>query len=646
MCGIAGFVTFWPAAEERLLADVRAMADCMSYRGPDAGGAWADPDAGFATGHRRLSIVDLSEAGSQPMVSQSGRYVISYNGEIYNAADIREDLIVKGYAFRGHSDTEALLEACAEWGVEAAVQRMIGMFAFCLWDRAERRLFLARDRLGIKPLYWGLFGDLFLFGSELKAFRVHKDFPVALDRNAVAAFLRFSYVPAPHAIYRGVHKLMPGSILQLDARREPILSTYWSLAEIAADAARHPFVGSDADAEEELARLLQDAVLRQKIADVPLGAFLSGGIDSSTVAALMHATSNQKVRTFSIGFHESDYDEAPHAKAVARHLGTDHVELYVTPEEAQAVIPRLADIYDEPFADSSQIPTYLVSALTRQHVTVALSGDGGDEVFGGYNRHLHTERLQRFMRSVPGPLRQLAARSLQALPPRLWDQLPQILPERLRVPQLGNKMQKLGDLLGSDAAGIYLRLVSQWQDPDSIVIGGHEPAHRFNGSSADAHPAQQFQFLDTLTYLPDDILTKVDRASMAVSLEVRVPLLDHRVVAFAWALPQHMRIREGSSKWILRKVLNRFVPEKLVARPKMGFGVPVGAWLKGPLRDWAEDLLAPASLQVDGLFAAAPIRAAWQNHLDGREDATAKIWTVLMFQAWRQRAGFSATKAA
>ena len=637
MCGIAGFVTFRPEAEGALLNKARAMADCMSYRGPDARGAWADPEAGFAMGHRRLAIVDLSEAGAQPMLSQSGRYVISYNGEIYNAAEIRAELVAKGYGFRGHSDTEVLLEACAEWGIEAAVQRMIGMFAFCLWDRTNRTLWLVRDRLGIKPLYWGLFGELFLFGSELKAFRAHRDFRPELRRDAVAAFLRFAYVPAPYAIYRGVQKLLPGTVLRIDANREPGLATFWSMRGVADEAARAPFQGSDADAEEELAVLLQDAVQRRRIADVPLGAFLSGGIDSSTVAALMQATSNRPVRTFSIGFREAGFDEAPLAAAVARHLGTDHTELYVTPDEARAVIPRLADIYDEPFADSSQIPTCLVSAMTRQHVTVALSGDGGDEVFGGYNRHIHAARLNRIMRRTPRGLRRLASRSLRALPPDLFDRLP--LPQRLHIPQLGNKAQKLAQMLQADEDGIYRSLVSQWQDPAALMQGANEPSYRIDGAPIEAaRSAHYFQYLDTVTYLPDDVLTKVDRASMAVSLEVRVPLLDHRVVALAWSLPQSMRLRNGRSKWILRKVLNRFMPEQLVERPKMGFGVPIGAWLKGPLRDWAETLLSPTALAAGGLLRPEPIRTVWQRHLDGKEDATARIWTVIMLQAWREKA--------
>jgi asparagine synthase (glutamine-hydrolysing) len=639
MCGIAGFVTFRPGSADALSGQARAMADCLAYRGPDAGGAWADAEAGFATGHRRLSIIDLSEAGAQPMLSKSGRYAISYNGEIFNAAETREELVSKGYSFRGHSDTEVLLEACAEWGVEEAVPRMIGMFAFALWDRQERRLWLVRDRLGIKPLYWGQFGDLFMFGSELKALRAHRGWPVELNRDAVAAYLRFGYVPAPHAIFRGVSKLTPGTILTLDEKREPRIAPFWTLAGVAQDAARAPFTGNDAEAEEALDSLLRDAVRRRMIADVPLGAFLSGGIDSSTVVALMQSCSNRPVRTFSIGFHEAGYDEAPHAKAVANHLGTDHTELYVTPEEARAVIPHLADIYDEPFADSSQIPTFLISELTRRHVTVALSGDGGDELFGGYNRYIHANLLRSWMTRLPLSLRKAGARSLQALPGGFWSGLSRTLPPAWRVPQLANKVQKVADLLSSDADDIYLRLVSQWQDPESLVSGGREPPHPLmNGAYVTPDPIQQWQYLDTLTYLPDDILTKVDRASMAVSLEVRVPILDHRVVALAWSLPQAMRIRGRRSKWILRRVLKRYVPEGLVERPKMGFGVPIGAWLRGPLRDWAEQLLATRTLEADGLFDPRPIRACWQAHLDGRADHEYRLWAVLMFQSWRQRA--------
>jgi asparagine synthase (glutamine-hydrolysing) len=638
MCGIAGFVTFRPSAAPELLARARAMADCISYRGPDAGGAWTDAEAGFATGHRRLSIVDLSEAGAQPMVSQSGRFVISYNGEIYNAAEIRAELIAKGYAFRGHSDTEVLLEACAEWGVAPAVSRMIGMFAFALWDRHERRLSLVRDRLGIKPLYWGQFGDLFLFGSELKALAAHPDFVPRLDRDAASSFLRFGYVPAPRAIYAGVRKLAPGTVLTLEAGCEPHIAPFWSLAALLETARREPFAGTESEAEDALAALLGDAIERRMVADVPLGAFLSGGIDSSTIVALMQSRATRPVRTFSIGFHEPGFNEAPQAAAVAKHLGTDHTELYVTAREAQGVIPRLADIYDEPFADSSQIPTFLVSEMTRRHVTVALSGDGGDELFGGYNRYLHAEKMLRWWRRLPPGLRRAGSRTLSAVPPKMWDSLPNMLPARWRVPQLANKMQKFSDALGADADTIYLRLVSQWQDPASIVVDGRELPHDLLNAAGESPDAiQHWQYLDALTYLPDDILTKLDRASMAVSLEARVPMLDHRVVAFAFSLPRHMRIRDGRSKWLLRRLLSRYVPERLIERPKMGFGVPIGAWLRGPLRDWAEDLLDPRQLEAEGLLRAEPIRAVWRAHLEGREDAEHRLWAVLMFEAWRRR---------
>jgi len=640
MCGITGFVSFEPAPEQALLARATAMADTLLHRGPDAGASWADPDAGFATGHRRLSIVDLSAAGAQPMVSQFGRFVISYNGEVYNAGELRPELEAKGYVFRGHSDTEVIVEACAEWGVEATVRRLIGMFAFALWDRSARKLWLVRDRLGIKPLYWGQFGKLFLFGSELKALRAHPDWPVEVNRDAIAAFMRFNYIPTPHSIYRGVHKLPPGAMLEIDGEREPRIARFWALDDIIESAQRDPFVGSDAEAEEALAGLLGDAVERRMIADVPLGAFLSGGIDSSTVVALMQSRSARAVRTFSIGFEEEEYNEAHFAKAVAAHLGTDHTELYVTHDEARDVIPRLTEIYDEPFADSSQIPTYLISALTRRYVTVALSGDGGDELFCGYNRYFHAQSLRPYLAAVPAPMRRVAAGAIRALPPGVWNRAQRLAPRRMRAPNLGEKLHKLAGVMLQDEDQTYLQLLSQFQNPNELVNGGTEPPTIIASPQAKRvvpDYVERMQYLDTVTYLPDDILTKVDRASMAVSLEARVPIIDHRVVEFAWRLPARMRFRDGQSKWILRRVLRRFVPDSLINRPKMGFGVPIDHWLRGPLRDWAEDLLSEAALTRDGLFNPQPIRARWAAHLQGRENWQYSLWTVIMVQDWLAR---------
>ena len=637
MCGIAGFVDFKPAPETALLARAGKMADTLLHRGPDAGACWADPNAGFATGHRRLSIVELSEAGAQPMVSQSGRFVLSYNGEVYNAAEIRPELEAKGYVFRGHSDTEVILEACAEWGVPATVRRLIGMFAFALWDRRDHRLWLVRDRLGIKPLYWGHFGNFFLFGSELKALRAHPAWPVEINRDAIAAFVRFNYIPTPHSIYRNVYKLPPGAILEIGARGKVGLECFWSLDDVIRSARRDPFRGSDADAEEALGSVLGDAVEKRMIADVPLGAFLSGGINSSTVVALMQSRSTRPVRTFSIGFHESEYNEAPYAKAVASHLGTDHTELYVTHDEARDVIPRLTEIYDEPFADSSQIPTYLISALTRRHVTVALSGDGGDELFCGYNRYFHALSIRPYISTLPRSLRWTAASAIRTISPSTWNRAQRLIPGRMQLPHIGEKLHKFAGILLQDEDQTYLQLLSQFHQPGDIVNGGTEPPTIIAAAATKRFMpdyVERMQYLDTLTYLPDDILTKVDRASMAVSLEARVPIIDHRVVELAWRLPARMRFRDGKSKWILRRVLRRFVPDALIDRPKMGFGVPIDHWLRGPLREWAEDLLSESSLTKDGLFNPGPIRARWAAHLQGRENWQYSLWTIIMMQAW------------
>ena len=636
MCGIAGFADFKPAAEGRLLSLARNMTDTIVHRGPDAGGVWADAEAGYATGSRRLKIVDLTEAGAQPMVSQSGRFVLSYNGEVYNAADIRPELEAKGYRFRGHSDTEVILEACEEWGVQATAKRLIGMFAFALWDRKTRRLCLVRDRFGIKPLYWGQFGDLTLFSSELKGLRAHPDWPVEIDQDAIAAYLRFGYISAPKSIYRNVFKLPPGTILEIDARSDPKIEPFWTLDDVIRDGRRDSFEGSDAEAEEELNSLLGDAVKRRMIADVPLGAFLSGGIDSSTVVALMQAQRARPVRTFSIGFHEKEYNEAPYAKAVARHLGTDHTELYVTPEEALSVIPRLPEIYDEPFADSSQIPTYLVSALTREHVTVALSGDGGDEVFCGYPRYFRAAELHPRLAAVPRPLRSGLAGALRSISPGAWNRLQRVMPQAYRLSRFGEKLHKLADVLLQDEDKTYLSLLSLWQQPELIFRNGQEPAGVIGSAAAYRlmpNYLERMQYFDLLGYLPDDILTKLDRASMAVSLEARVPLIDHRVVAFAWRLPVHMKWRDGKSKWILRQVLRRYVPDSLIDRPKMGFGVPIDHWLRGPLRDWSEHHLSPEALVENGLNPEL-IRTRWASHLAGNENWQYPLWSIISLQAW------------
>jgi asparagine synthase (glutamine-hydrolysing) len=621
MCGIAGFLD--PRAdldEASATARVRAMADTLRHRGPDDAGTWVDATAGVALGHRRLAIIDVSPTGHQPMVSASGRFVIAFNGEIYNFAELRAELGAR-VPLRGHSDTEVLIEAIAAWGVPGALARARGMFAIALWDRSRRELVLARDRLGEKPLYYGLADDgrTLVFASELKALRRHPGFVPTIDRSAVAQFFRYGYVCGPHAIYTGVRKLPPGSWLALrggaDAAAAP--TPYWSLRTVAETP---PLALSPRAATDQLEAALSRAVRAQMVADVPLGAFLSGGIDSSTVVALMQAQSARPVRTFTVGFHEAGYDEAPHARAIAAHLGTEHTEVYVSPGEAQDVIPNLATVYDEPFADSSQIPTFLVARVARRHVTVSLSGDGGDELFAGYTRYAFARRVWRILRCVPRPARRVAAGALAAVPSR--------------HPRLRAARELLGE---PDADHLYAGMMSTWRRPAEVVIGVREAPGIMPlapAAFASRDQTERSQYADTLQYLPDDILVKVDRAAMAVSLETRVPLLDPAVVALAWRLPRGLKVRARQGKWILREVLARHVPRRLFERPKMGFGVPVGAWIRGPLRPWAEELLAEDRLRREGYLDPAPIRRLWEAHRSGRVNAQYLIWVALMWEAW------------
>ncbi len=649
MCGIAGFMGGNLAKADERATVLTAMADRIRHRGPDDGDVWCDADTLVGFGHRRLAIVDLSPAGHQPMKAASGRYVIAYNGEIYNHLALREELEQAGAApqWRGHSDTETLLAGIDVWGIDATLRRAVGMFAIALWDRQTRVLTLARDRIGEKPVYYGWQGTggarSFLFGSELKALQAHPAFEKRIDRDALCAYMRHNDMPGEHSIYQGIRKLLPGHLLEVALHRpEPVLRSYWSGAQAALQGAREPFAGSADEAVDALERLLRDAVRQQMMGDVPLGAFLSGGVDSSTVVALMQAQSSQPVRTFSIGFHDDVYNEAEHAKAVAAHLGTDHTELYVTAEQAMAVIPRLPTIYDEPFADSSQIPTYLVSELARRRVTVSLSGDAGDELFCGYNRYQITASLWRRLSAVPTSVRAAAAWLLTRVSPRSLNRLAASHPGAARWANIGEKIHKgAGVMAAGSSAELYRGMVSQWQTPGDIVVGGVEPATLLTGAAhelAELGEVERMMALDLLTYLPDDILTKVDRAAMATSLETRVPFLDHRVVEFAWKLPLDYKLRqEGASyttKWILRQVLYRHVPRTLIERPKMGFGVPIDSWLRGPLREWAEDLLSEQRLRREGMLNPAPIRQKWREHLSGQRNWQHPLWCVLMFQAW------------
>jgi asparagine synthase (glutamine-hydrolysing) len=646
MCGIVGFLGKAGRGEAALAEIAETMSRCLVHRGPDDSGVWVDETAGLGLGHRRLSILDLSATGHQPMFSHCGRYVITFNGEIYNYLDIRRELELDGSAprWRGHSDTEVLLAAIVRWGVGAALERVAGMFAFALWDRETRTLYIARDRLGEKPLYYGWVNGTLLFSSELKALRAHPHWKGVIDRGALTLFLRHGYVPSPYSIYEGIRKLTPGTFLSVREDGSSQETSYWSAREIAERGQAEPFTGNEAEAVDTLERLLSKAVAGQMVADVPLGAFLSGGVDSSTVVALMQAQSDRPVQTFTIGFREEGHNEAEYAKAVARHLNTDHTELYVTPAEARETIPLLPELYDEPFSDSSQIPTFLVAQLARRKVTVSLSGDGGDELFGGYNRHFIGRGLWDGLRRVPRSLRSVAASAITAISPADWNRVLapflRLAPGHYRYANSGEKLHKLALVLGARHPDeIYLGLTSQWKRPASVVSNGAEPLTALtNGArwAALSDFTQRMMFLDLISYLPDDILVKVDRAAMGVSLETRVPMLDHHVVEFAWRVPLPMKIRRGQGKWLLRQLLYRYVPPELIERPKSGFTVPVGEWIRGPLRDWAESLLTESRLKNEGFFEPTLIRNRWNEHLSGRRDWQESLWTVLMFQAWLQ----------
>jgi asparagine synthase (glutamine-hydrolysing) len=647
MCGITGFLdTSRGKNYEELSVIARRMSTSLRHRGPEDEGIWADPSTGLALGHRRLSIIDLSPMGHQPMHSSCGRYVITFNGEIYNFKALRQELEQLGQKFRGHSDTEIMLAAISHWGVEPAVKKFNGMFAFGLWDREEQTLYLSRDRAGEKPLYYGWAGKTLLFGSELKALQQHPDFRADIDRGALTVYLRHNYIPAPHSIYKGIYKLPAGTLLAIRGfGSDASPKQYWSAKTAAEDGLSNPFRGTDEEAVDQLDALLNDAVSMRMEADVPLGAFLSGGIDSSLIVAIMQANSNRPVKTFTIGFDNREFNEAESAKLVAKHIGTEHTELYVSPEEAMGVIPRLPTLYDEPFADSSQIPTFLVSQLARRNVTVSLSGDGGDELFGGYNTYLWGRGVQQNIGWMPGPLKAGLAKTLGPLSKLDWNALldgrQAVVPESLRRKDLNKVLHKLAGILKvNEREALYWVLLSYWMEPSSIVLGAKEPLTHLTDKTKWAQ-IEDFMhvmmYLDTLMYLPDDILVKVDRASMGVSLESRVPLLDHRVIEFAWKLPLEMKVKGDVGKRPLRQLLHRYVPMELVDRPKQGFGVPIHEWLRGPMRSWAEDLLDESRLKSEGYFAEKPIRQKWAEHVSGRRNWQAQLWGVLMFQAWLEQ---------
>jgi len=636
MCGIAGFITPGLTNAMLLMRHVSDMTNAITHRGPDDEGAWVDEQSGLALGHRRLSIQDLSPAGHQPMTSHCGRWVMVYNGETYSSAELRPLLEERGIIFRGHSDTEIMLEAIAAWGLEGAVKQFIGMFAFALWDRQEHNLYLVRDRLGIKPLYWGKVGSTFLFGSELKALHAHPDFNPKMNHEALSAYLKYAYVPAPLSIYEGVYKLAPGTILCHKVGGEITQKTFWGMEDVITRNFSSSLIGSQHSYEKslfDLEELLNDAVRRRMISDVPLGTFLSGGIDSSLVTAIAQHHSHRPIQTFTIGFDEKNYNEAPYARAIADHLGTEHAALLVTPRKVLDVLPRLPYLYDEPFADSSQIPTFLVSQLARQSVTVVLSGDGGDEVFGGYDRYLWGNTLWKVIRHTPFAC--TFANLLKIIPPHGWDLLGSMIPASKRPARLGNKIHKLARCLTAQTPeAIYESLISYWYEPSQTFPHGYSPSVvRFSPQLTDF--ISKMQALDTVTYLPDDILTKVDRASMGVSLETRVPLLDHRIVEWAWAQPLSFKIHGKTSKWPLRQILYKYVPQELIDRPKAGFATPIDLWLRGPLREWAEDLLNPLTLKET--FDPGPIHQLWKSHITGQADHQAPLWTILMFEAWRRR---------
>ena len=637
MCGIAGFVEHGVSSDD-LLENINQMTACLTHRGPDSSDIWTDVSKGVALGHRRLSIIDLSPSGRQPMVSPSSRYVISYNGEIYNFIELRKELEKQGCCFKGTSDTEVIVTAIDMWGVNKAVSRFIGMFAFALWDQNECKLFLCRDRMGEKPLYYGNLPNTFIFASELKAIIKHPRFMRQINPDAVNLYTKNNYIKAPYTIYKDIYKLPPGTILEMSfgsGDKKPLVQSYWSLAEVVRRGKADVLLYSEEEAADYLEKLLLESVSKQMISDVPLGAFLSGGVDSSLIVSLMQKNSVLPIQSFTVGFKEKNYNEAGYAKAVAAHLGTKHTELFVTSQDALNVIPRLPEIYDEPFADSSQIPTCLIAALTREHVTVSLSGDGGDELFAGYDRYRHLDMLWRRVGFSP-IRRECASRLISSLPIGAWQRLAFLFNRQIQGKEklFGDKLYKLAQIIRADNPDdLYQLMITTWKESSHLLNTKNNIVKNDIPHELDDY-LERAIYLDTVNYLPDDILVKVDRASMAASLETRVPFLDYRIVEFAWQLPLHFKIKEGRGKWLVRKVLDKYIPRNLIERPKSGFSVPIADWLRGPLKEWAGDFLNPGLLKEQGIFNPEPISRKWEEHQTGKRNWQYHLWNVLMFQSW------------
>jgi len=647
MCGIAGFIS--PFFNNNFEKAVSSMLNKIEHRGPDDEGIWFDSNYGIALGHRRLSIVDLSSAGHQPMISQCKKYYIVFNGEIYNHNFLREEL-PDSIKWKGHSDTETLINAISYWGLKKSLEKLVGMFAFAVWNIDEKKLILARDRLGEKPLYFGFRGETMLFASELKAIEAFPADPLSIDRISLEKYLIYGYVPSPNTIYEGIYKLPPGNFLELSLddikkRSLPNFSQYWSFDSITTRQLSDPFSGSTMKAIDHLENLLKISISGQLLGDVPIGAFLSGGIDSSTVVAIMQSQSRKPINTFTIGFEELKYDESKSAKAISSHLGTNHFEFFLTPKDALNSIPRLSEIYDEPFSDVSQIPTFLISKFASNKVKVCLSGDGGDELFCGYYRHIAGPIIYKILKNIPLPLRKGIATFIKFFPPSSWDRfyycMESILPKFLRINFPGLKIYKISELINcKNLYEIYLSLISSWSDTKNLISNSQYlkenlKDNQFNFRDKESH--QMMMYLDSINYLPNDILVKVDRAAMSSSLETRMPLLDHRLVEFAWSIPFEYKVQNKRTKWLLREVLKRYLPDYLVEKPKTGFSVPIAEWLRGPLKNWANDLLDEKLITSQEYFSFEPIKLKWQQHLSGNFDYSRELWTILMFQAWLQR---------